>query len=269
MQNERPLNIAVLLGTVRKGRASAHVARFLLELVRERERVVTELIDITKLSFPIDDAGQAIKDKELSEKMNSADGLVIVAPEYNHSFPGLLKHVLDSNLTEYVHKAVGIAGVSAGPFGGTRVIQNCLAPMRELGFVTIFFDVNFSNVFKLFDGQSARRLFCETNAQIFERTDLHGRHIAIRPGKHPSEISRSQNGRDQNQNDLSRLRRGNEPACREAVRTHDGGGGAENGSGTRRACRRVSYVPEMRQGRGAARTLTAIRVWLRPSPGRT
>src|SRR6516165_3249095 len=138
MQNERPLNIPVLLGTVRKGRASAHVARFLLEQVRERERVVTELIDITKLSFPIDDAGQAIKDKDLSEKMNSADGLVIVAPEYNHSFPGLLKHVLDSNLMEYVHKAVGIAGVSAGPFGGARVIQNCLAPMRELGLVTIF-----------------------------------------------------------------------------------------------------------------------------------
>jgi len=59
--------------------------------------------------------------------------------------------VLDSNLMEYVHKAAGIAGVSAGPFGGTRVIQNCLAPMRELGFVTVFFDLNFSNVFKLFD----------------------------------------------------------------------------------------------------------------------
>ena len=150
MPNERPLNIPVLLGTVRKGRVSAHAARFLLEQVGKRERVVTELIDITKLSFPMDDAGEAIKDKELSEKMNSADGLVIVVPEYNHSFPGLLKHVLDSNL-RYVHKAVGIAGVSAGPFGGTRVIQNCLAPMRELGLVTIFFDVNFSNVFKLFD----------------------------------------------------------------------------------------------------------------------
>jgi NAD(P)H-dependent FMN reductase len=151
MPNERPLSIPVLLGTVRKGRASGHVARFLLEQVHKREHVVTELIDITKISLPIDDAGEAIKDKELSEKMNSADGLVIVAPEYNHSFPGLLKHVLDSNLMEYVHKAVGIAGVSAGSFGGTRVIQNCLAPMRELGFATIFFDVNFSNVFKVFD----------------------------------------------------------------------------------------------------------------------
>jgi len=151
MPSERPLNIPVLLGTVRKGRASAHAARFLVEQIRKREGVVTDLIDITELPLPIDDAGEAIKDKDLSERMNAADGLVIVAPEYNHSFPGLLKHVLDSNLMEYIHKAVGIAGVSAGPFGGARVIQNCLAPMRELGLVTIFFDVNFSNVFKLFD----------------------------------------------------------------------------------------------------------------------
>ena len=148
---ERPLSIPVLLGTVRKGRASANAATFLVEQIGAREGVVTELIDISGLPLPVDDAGEAIKDKDLSEKLNAADGLVIVVPEYNHSFPGLLKHVLDSNLMEYVHKAVGLAGVSAGPFGGARVIQNCLAPLRELGLVTIFADVNFTNVFKLFD----------------------------------------------------------------------------------------------------------------------
>ena len=149
--HERPLNIPVLLGTVRKGRASANAAMFLVEQIGAREGVVTELIDICGLPLRIDDAGEAIKDKDLSEKLNAADGLVIVVPEYNHSFPGLLKHVLDSNLMEYIHKAVGIAGVSAGPFGGARVIQNCLAPLRELGLVTIFADVNFTKVFKLFD----------------------------------------------------------------------------------------------------------------------
>ena len=41
-------------------------------------------------------------------------------------------------------------GVSAGPFGGTRVIQNLLPVMRELGLVTIFWDVNFSSVRKVF-----------------------------------------------------------------------------------------------------------------------
>jgi NAD(P)H-dependent FMN reductase len=63
---------------------------------------------------------------------------VLVVPEYNHGYPGLLKHVLDTNLKEYIHKAVGICGVSAGGLGGTRVIQNLLPVMRELGLVTIF-----------------------------------------------------------------------------------------------------------------------------------
>ena len=80
-----------------------------------------------------------------------ADGLIIVAPEYNHSFPGLLKHVLDTNLTEYIHKAVGVCGVSAGPFGGVRMIQSLIPVLRELGLVTIFWDVYFGNAGKLFD----------------------------------------------------------------------------------------------------------------------
>lgn len=40
---------------------------------------------------------------------------------------------------------------SAGPFGGSRVIQNLLPVMRELGLVTIFWDVNFSSVQNVFD----------------------------------------------------------------------------------------------------------------------
>ena len=55
------------------------------------------------------------------------------------------------NLKEYIHKAVGICGVSAGPFGGARVIENLAPVMRELGLVIIFEDVNFGAVQTLFD----------------------------------------------------------------------------------------------------------------------
>ncbi|MCI0628818.1 MAG: NAD(P)H-dependent oxidoreductase [Acidobacteria bacterium] len=151
MDGERPLFIPVILGTARKGRMSLHAARLMESEIAKRPGVETELIDIGRMPLPVDDAGEGIKDPEFSEKMNRADALVIVSPEYNHGYSGLLKHVLDSCLKEYIHKAVGIAGVSAGPFGGTRMIQNMLPVMRELGLVTIFWDVNFSSVGKVFD----------------------------------------------------------------------------------------------------------------------
>jgi NAD(P)H-dependent FMN reductase len=149
--NTRPLFIPVILGTVRKGRASANAAKFVCGEVQKREGVETELIDISDLHFPADDAGEQIKNKTFSETCERADGFVIVAPEYNHGYPGMLKHVLDSNLKEYIHKAVGVCGVSAGGFGGTRVIEALLPVLRELGLVTIFWDSNFSGAQKLFD----------------------------------------------------------------------------------------------------------------------
>lgn len=146
MNPVRPLFIPVILGTVRSGRMSEHAARLVVGEIGNRPGLETELIDIAKIPLPTDNAGEAIKDTEFAGKMERADAMVIVSPEYNHGYSGLLKHVLDSCLKEYIHKAVGIVGVSAGPFGGSRVIQNLLPVMRELGLVTIFWDVNFSSV---------------------------------------------------------------------------------------------------------------------------
>ena len=98
MTNCRALSIPVILGTTRKGRMSAHAARFMLRQIEKRPDISTELIDLSELPMPIDDAGEEIKDGAFSNKMALADALVIVTPEYNHSFPGLLKHVLDSCL---------------------------------------------------------------------------------------------------------------------------------------------------------------------------
>jgi NAD(P)H-dependent FMN reductase len=150
-----PLFIPVILGTPRQERWSQPVAEFVTAQLALFPGVETMLVDIRDLPLPVTGAGEDIKDPAFSELCMRADGFVIVAPEYNHGYPGLLKHVLDTNLKEYIHKPVGICGVSAGGFGGTRVIENLLPVMRELGLVTIFWDGNFSNVRKLFgpDGQ--------------------------------------------------------------------------------------------------------------------
>lgn len=147
----RPVFLPVIIGTPRQGRLTEPAANFVFGEVSKRDDIETELIDIRKIPIRMDDAGEALKDSKFSATVARADGLILVAPEYNHSFPGLLKHVLDTNLKEYIHKAVGVCGVSAGPFGGARMIENLLPVLRELGLVTIFWDVYFGSAGKLFD----------------------------------------------------------------------------------------------------------------------
>ena len=153
----RALFVPVLLGTVRQGRMSLPVARLVVSELSRRPGIETELIDIARIPLPVDDAGQAIKDPTFAAQMSRADALVVVSPEYNHGYSGLLKHLLDTCLEEYIHKAVGVVGVSAGPWGGTRGIQDLLPVLRELGLVTIFWDVNFSTVQDVFVASGALR----------------------------------------------------------------------------------------------------------------
>jgi NAD(P)H-dependent FMN reductase len=130
-----PLFIPAILGTSRQGRQSEPVVKFVMEQVKQRSDIQTELTDIRLVGMTAQDAGENIKDRQFSAQTERADGLIIVVPEYNHGYPGLLKHVLDICLKEYIHKAVGLCGVSARPFGGARVIQNLLPVMRKLGLV--------------------------------------------------------------------------------------------------------------------------------------
>src|SRR5207253_3356532 len=163
---ERALFIPLILGTAREGRQSENVARFVFEQTKKRADVETEVIDVRELPMRLDDAGEQMKDPKFATTIERCDGLILVTPEYNHGYPGLLKHALDMNLKEYIHKAVGICGVSAGPFGGARVIENLAPVMRELGLVIIFEDVNFGTVQTLFDEQGQL-----LNHEYIERVD--------------------------------------------------------------------------------------------------
>ena len=149
------LNIPVLLGTNRKERKSVFVAKWLVSEMEKRAEIRTRLFDVADFALPHDDYGQGLKDSfpEWRDAIIAADGLVIVTPEYNHGYPGALKAVLDLLLREYVHKSVAFVGVSAGPWGGTRVIEVMLPMARELGLAVTFTDLNFPFVQKTFDEQ--------------------------------------------------------------------------------------------------------------------
>jgi NAD(P)H-dependent FMN reductase len=149
------LNLPVLLGTNRKLRNSIFPARWLVGEMQKRPDIQTRLFDVAEFALPHDDYGQEIKDQfpEWRDAIIQADGLVIVTPEYNHGYPGALKAVLDLLLKEYIHKAVAFVGVSAGPWGGTRVIEAMLPMARELGLAVTFTDLNFPKVQTVFDAQ--------------------------------------------------------------------------------------------------------------------
>jgi NAD(P)H-dependent FMN reductase len=147
------LLLPVLLGTNRKQRNSVHPAKWLVGEMEKRPEIKTRLFDVAEFAFPQDDYGQGLKDRfpEWRDMIIAADGLVIVTPEYNHGYPGSLKAVLDLMLREYVHKAVAFVGVSAGPWGGTRVIESMVSMVRELGLAVTFSDLNFPKVQRTFD----------------------------------------------------------------------------------------------------------------------
>jgi NAD(P)H-dependent FMN reductase len=149
------LFLPVLLGTNRKLRNSVLAARWLVHEMEKRSEIRTRLFDVSDFVLPQDDYGQEIKAlfPEWRDAIIEADGLVIVSPEYNHGYPGKLKAVLDLLLKEYIHKAVGFVGVSAGPWGGTRVIEAMVPMVRELGLAVTFTDLNFPAVQKKFDDE--------------------------------------------------------------------------------------------------------------------
>jgi NAD(P)H-dependent FMN reductase len=124
--------IPVILGSTRRGRQSPKVARFITERMRRNERIETEILDLAEYNFPIMEERLRFRDdpppglREFSEKVARSDSLVIVTPEYNNGYPGVLKNALDYLLPEYQRKPIAIATVSAGGFGGI----NCLAQLR-------------------------------------------------------------------------------------------------------------------------------------------
>ncbi|MDQ3181548.1 MAG: NAD(P)H-dependent oxidoreductase [Acidobacteriota bacterium] len=152
--NNKKLFLPILLGTSRNRRESENVAKWLFEKMQERkEEIETQFFDVRDFDLPTDDYGTEIGKNfpEWRDAIIRADGLVIVTPEYNHGYPGSLKSVLDLLLKEYVHKAVALVGVSAGPWGGTRVIEACVPLVRELGLSVTFSDLNFPLIKSKFD----------------------------------------------------------------------------------------------------------------------
>ncbi len=147
------ITVAVIAGTTRAQRRSIHAARFIADQTGKLEDVEVIFVDPTELTLPGDGNDPEGKDPRYTAIVEKADAFFVVSPEYNHSFPGSLKRLLDSELALYNHKPVAFAGVSDGNWGGVRAIEALVPAVRETGLVVMSWDVYFPYVQRIFDEQ--------------------------------------------------------------------------------------------------------------------
>lgn len=125
MVGTNQLKILVVEGTVREGRSSIHPARYVTETFQEQSHEA-ELFDMAEYDIPLLEQRRFVTDEPhpdveaFGQKVEAADALVLVTPEYNHSIPGALKNLLDHLSPEYEDLPFAYVTVSVGGFGGLR-----------------------------------------------------------------------------------------------------------------------------------------------------
>lgn len=145
------ITIAVLAGTTREKRESIKAAHYVAKFGEQLPNVDIIFVDPKDFTFPGDGNDPEGKDPRYTEITAKADAFFVVTPEYNHSFPGSLKRMLDSELANYNHKPIALAGASDGNWGGTRAIESLVPAIRETGLVVLSWDVYFPYVQKIFN----------------------------------------------------------------------------------------------------------------------
>ncbi|WP_433728351.1 NADPH-dependent FMN reductase [Actinoplanes sp. CA-051413] len=130
--------IGIILGSTRPNRNGEQVARWVLDVAKQRTDAEFELVDLRDYPLPhLDEPvppsmGQYRNDhtKQWAAKIASFDGFVFVTPEYNHSTSGVLKNAIDYLYAEWNNKAAGF--VSYGSVGGARAAEHLRLIAGEL-----------------------------------------------------------------------------------------------------------------------------------------
>ena len=124
--------IVIISGTNRPGsntrKISAHI-----EAAYAALGVKTQLLDLAGLPpevfLPAAYAQKPAAFKKFTDAVLTADGLVIVTPEYNGSFPGVLKYFIDllPFPESFAHRPVCFVGLAAGVWGALRSVEQLQA----------------------------------------------------------------------------------------------------------------------------------------------
>lgn len=119
------IRIAGFAGSIRSGSYNRALLRASQELAPEG--IIIEIVEIADLPVYNMDLELNMPDsaKALKNAVKSADGVLMVTPEHNHSFSGVLKNAIDWGSRPYGDscfegKPVILQSASSGVFGGVR-----------------------------------------------------------------------------------------------------------------------------------------------------
>ena len=131
--------IAAIVGSLRENSYNRQLALAAQEIIGDR--AIFEIIDYDDVPMMNQDIEYPAPDAvcRVREQIKSADGVWIFTPEYNHSYPGVLKNLIDwlsrpiSKEERQVlsRKAIAVSGASPG-MGGTLTAQDLLVMLLSM-----------------------------------------------------------------------------------------------------------------------------------------
>jgi len=143
----KPL-VLLILGTARDNNESVKVFNYVKEKLAGRDDLELKAVECKEYIH-----GKTIAPQDNNPIINpwrdlvaKAVAFIIIAPEYNHGYPGELKLLLDQEYEAYKGKPVLVGGVSSGVWGGTRLIENLVPVLKAFGMKLLKDDLHFPKV---------------------------------------------------------------------------------------------------------------------------
>ena len=150
--SDRRMRLGVVIASTREGRFGPTVARWFAEQVQNAGTFDLDIIDLARIEVSAQPFTSHAHAVDLRARIAAADAVVIVTPEYNHSFPGTLKNAIDLAREEWFAKPIGFVSYG-GLAGGLRAVEHLRLVFAELHAVTIRETVSFHNAHGSFDAE--------------------------------------------------------------------------------------------------------------------
>jgi NAD(P)H-dependent FMN reductase len=159
--------ITIVVGTNRKNSMSRQVADYYKSIL-DTKGADSQVVDLVELpgdfvtSALYEENGKNARFNAIRTKVQSSDKLVFVVPEYNGSFPGVLKTFIDGlKYPEGIRDKKGaLIGVSSGVQGGVFAMSHLTDIFNYLGMHVLALKPKLAGIEKNFaDGKVTNALY--------------------------------------------------------------------------------------------------------------